>query len=268
MLSLLLFSCSSQDPTPATGFISLHPSITETFYALGVEHLLKGRSDYCERPKAAQTLPKFGTSLTPNFEMLASQNIAHIVGDNAITQHQEALSQLGTVHSLPWLSVDDMKKSIITIGDMTDSADTATTLANSLSDGLKPQQGDESVLLLLSGSVISKGQLWYIKPESIHGTVLEASGYRNAISKGKNIPQMGIEELLNLDPAVIAIIGDSKTPLTDFETKRAELKELTSLQAVQSNKICILSIENAFGTGPSVVSQVQIIQEQLNKCLQ
>ena len=76
-----------------------------------------------------------------------------------------------------------MKKSIITIGDMTDSADTATTLANS-SDGLKPQQGDESVLLLLSGSVISKGQL-YIKPESIHGTVLEASGYRNAISKGK-----------------------------------------------------------------------------------
>ena len=48
-------------------------SITETFYALGVEHLLKGRSDYCERPKAAQTLPKFGTSLTYS-EMLASQN--------------------------------------------------------------------------------------------------------------------------------------------------------------------------------------------------
>ena len=48
---------------------------------------------------------------------------------------------------------------------------------------------------------------------------------------------------------------------TDFETKRAELKELTSLQAVQSNKICILSIENAFGTGPSVVSQVRNYSE-------
>ena len=268
MFTIFLFSCSSQDSTPSTGFISLHPSITETFYALGAEHLLKGRSDYCERPKAAQALPKFGTSLTPNFEMLASQNIAHIVGDNAITQHQEALSQLGTVHSLPWLSVDDMKTSITTIGDMTDTADEATTLANTVSDGLKPQPGKESVLLLLSGSVISKGQLWYIKPESIHGAVLEASGYRNAIPKGKNIPQMGIEELLSLDPAVVAIIGDSNTPLSEFDTKTEELKELTSLQAVQSNKICTLSIENAYGTGPSVVKQVQVIQEQLNQCLQ
>ena len=46
MLIALLFSCTSQEsPQSAEGFISLHPSITETFYTLGAEDLLKGRSD-------------------------------------------------------------------------------------------------------------------------------------------------------------------------------------------------------------------------------
>ena len=268
MLIGLLLSCTSQESSqPAEGFISLHPSITETFYALGAEHLLKGRSDYCERPQSATALPTFGTSITPNFEGLASANVAHIVGDNAISQHTDALTQLGTVHSLPWLSMKDMKESIHQLGLITNTTSAADNIVNELTKTFQPQPEGESVLLLLSGSVISKGQLWYIKPESIHGAMLEASGYQNAVSAGKDIPQMGIEELLALDPSVIALIGDSNAATTMLSQKE-DLSALTSLQAVQNNNICLLSIDNPFGTGPSIVNTVPLLKKQLVTCLQ
>ena len=97
--------------------------------------------------------------------------------------------------------------------------------------------------------------------------MLEASGYQNAVSAGKDIPQMGIEELLTLNPPVIAFIGDSTT-LPDMESQKEDLQALTSLQAVETNKICLLSIDNPFGTGPSVVQTVPVLKEQLSKCLQ
>ena len=269
MLITFLWSCTSQDPSQTPeGFISLHPSITESFYALGAESALKGRSDYCTLPQTATTLPTFGTSITPNFESLASANVAHIVGDRAISQHEEALSQLGSVHSLPWLSIEDMKHSIQQLGVMTHTTTKAKQLVNELTTVFQPQVNGESVLLLLSGSVISKGQLWYIKPESIHSSILEASGYQNAVSAEKSIPQMGVEELLALNPPVIAILSDSSTAATDLETQMEELKALSSLQAVNNNKICTVSVANAFGTGPSIVQTVPLFKEQLSKCLQ
>ena len=157
MIIALILSCTSQESSQSTdGFISLHPSITETFYALGADHLLKGRSDYCERPQSATTLPTFGTSITPNFERIAGANIAHIVGDNALSQHKDALDQLGTVHTLPWLSMEDMSQSIHQLGVMTDTVSVAKSLVDELTQTFQHQPDGESVLLLLSGSVISK----------------------------------------------------------------------------------------------------------------
>lgn len=268
MLISFLLSCSSQDSSKSTeGFISLHPSITETFYLLGAEQQLKGRSDYCKSPESATTLPSFGTSITPNFESLAAANVANIVGDRAIAQHEQALAQLGTVHTLPWLSVEDMKQSISKLGVMTNTMSEADKLINELTDTFQSQPDGESVLLLLSGSVISKGQLWYIKPESIHGSMLEASGYQNAVTTSKDIPQMGIEELLNLNPPVIALLGDSEAS-SQMALQKKDLMALTSLQAVEKDHICLLSINNPFGTGPSIVKTVPHLKEQLSTCLQ
>ena len=267
MFIALLLSCVAQESLqPAEGFISLHPSITETFYTLGAEKQLRGRSDYCKSPEAATTLPTFGTSITPNFERLAAANVANIVGDRAIAQHEEALAQIGTLHSLPWLSIEDMKQSISTLGLMTNTKSNADKLINELAETFQSQPDGESVLLLLSGSVISKGQLWYIKPESIHGSMLEASGYQNAISTSKDIPQMSIEELLNLNPPVIALLGNSEAA-SQMATQKEDLMALTSLQAVENNRICLLSINNPFGTGPSIVQTVPHLKEQLSTCL-
>jgi len=268
MLSLFLLACVEQEIDKVDGFISLHPSITETFFALGVEEQLKGRSEYCLYPESAQTLPTFGTAITPNFEQLASANVTHIVGDQSLEQHKQALTQLATTSPLPWLSVSEMANSIEILGELTNSQSKAKQIVEALQTTFQKQSHQDEVLLLLSGSNVSKGQLWYIKPESIHGSMLEASGFSNAIPLGKNIPQMGIEELLTLDPPTIAIVGDTNIPISELELLRTDIQALSSLQAVVSEHVCLLHLPNAFGTGPSILTTIPLMKEQLTTCLQ
>jgi len=266
LLSIFIYGCVQQDARPQ-GFISLHPSVTETFYALGAETQLIGRSDYCEYPSIAKNLSTYGTALTPNFEKISAANAEGVVGDHSLSQHSEALKQMGSVQALPWLSIEDMKTSIGTLGSLTNTSEKALQIQSDLATTFDNTYGGEPVLLLLSGSDVQKGQLWFIKPESIHGSILEASGYSNAVAKGAQIPQMSIEELLIVNPPIIAIIADTSSSQTDLNTKINQLKELTSLQAVQQKHICLLKIDNAFGTGPSIIDMVPKFKSQLTTCL-
>jgi len=60
----------SEEPTQA--IVSLSPNVTETLYALGVGNLLVGRSDYCNYPEEALSLPSVGTLYNPSLEKLLS----------------------------------------------------------------------------------------------------------------------------------------------------------------------------------------------------
>ena len=52
--------------------VSLSPNVTETIFALDAGDLLVGRSDYCNYPETATTLPSVGTLYNPSLEMLLS----------------------------------------------------------------------------------------------------------------------------------------------------------------------------------------------------
>ena len=112
-------------------FHSLHPSITETFYALSAGTFIEGRSDYCNALKRTSTT-KLQDFIDSNFEMLMIETSPILLGTMPLHNAKISLSQLGTVHSLPWLSVDDVRKPIITIGDMTDSADAISSCLQTL----------------------------------------------------------------------------------------------------------------------------------------
>src|SRR5262245_32489071 len=52
--------------------VSLAPSLTETLYALGVQDLLVGDTDYCDYPPAARMKPKVGGATNPSLEAIAA----------------------------------------------------------------------------------------------------------------------------------------------------------------------------------------------------
>ena len=269
---LISIACTQQNSSSENApfsFVSLHPSVTETLFALKAEKALKGRSDYCSVPSEYEHLPTLGTAITPNIEQIAQLKVSTIFGDASLAQHKDALSKVATVEALPWLSIDDMKTSVQRLGDITETSAQATMIIDDISatfesnDKLHP----DPVLLLLGGSEIQKGQLWYIKPESIHGSILEASGFSNAVPIGSNIPQMSIEHLLEINPPIIALFGDTKDNLEDLQNKKSQLMKFTSLEAVKDEHVCILQVSNAFGTGPSILNTTSTIQNQMTECL-
>ena len=52
--------------------VSLAPSLTETLYALGLQDLLVGDTDYCDFPAEAQKKTKVGGAINPSIETIAS----------------------------------------------------------------------------------------------------------------------------------------------------------------------------------------------------
>ena len=173
--------------------------LQKPFYTLGAQDLLKGRSDYCKRPEIA-TLPTFGTSITPNFEGLAGANVANIVGDNAISQHDDALLNPTWDCTCSSLAIHSRHEDIDSnLGVMTNTTADAERLVKELTTTFQTQPTGDPVLLLLSGSMISKGNCGTSNQNRSMGPCLKPVDTR-MLSLQKSIPQMGIEELLSLDP--------------------------------------------------------------------
>src|SRR5688572_365570 len=76
MRRLLLVVCLLGLQWPAEAqrtsrIVSTSPSITEVLFALGLGDRVVGVSTYCRYPAAALPLPKVGTFLRPNTEVIA-----------------------------------------------------------------------------------------------------------------------------------------------------------------------------------------------------
>src|SRR5579862_8394334 len=79
----------AQAPHPSR-IVSTSPSITETLFALGLGDRVVGVSTYCRFPPEVVKLPKVGTFLKPNAEVIAGLRpdlvLVHAVPDGVDRQ--------------------------------------------------------------------------------------------------------------------------------------------------------------------------------------
>lgn len=66
--------------------ISLSPGLTETIFALGISENLVGRSNYCDYPVEANSLPIVGTSQILDFQQIISLEPDYILTQNSLSQ--------------------------------------------------------------------------------------------------------------------------------------------------------------------------------------
>jgi len=52
--------------------VSLSPNLTETLFALGLQDALVGRTDYCDYPQGAASIPSMGDLFTPSIEKIVA----------------------------------------------------------------------------------------------------------------------------------------------------------------------------------------------------
>ena len=264
-LSCTLQPANEQAKPLQKKIVSLHPAITESIYALEKQNLLAGRSDYCKVPKATESLTPLGTSLTPNFEAIARIQPTLVLTDRAAGTPIKQLEKIVTTRQLPWLTREDVRDSILELGSVVGAEDKAKKLSSRIYQALESKTSSTSprMLVLMASSDVKKGQIWFIRHDSLHGAAIEAAGFNNAAPKNlKGPPQMSLEQLLRQDPQIILFLPAKAVSREEEQALVKSLDILPDLQAVRGNSIGVLNGNNLMGAGPNITALVSLIRAE------
>jgi iron complex transport system substrate-binding protein len=207
-------ACDRPAPTPradgAPRIVTLAPSATEVVAALGATSLLVGVDAYSTYPPEVATLPKVGSFLQPNLEVIVQLHPTLVVVDDIHGATGRALGDAGlktvecSFHALP-----DVKRALQTIGARIDRVkeadaavagiDTALDAAAAARPTLHPR-----VLAIIDREAGGLGNLVAVGPGSWVDELLAVVGGDNVLAaSGIRYPKISLEEVLRAQPEVI-----------------------------------------------------------------
>jgi ABC-type Fe3+-hydroxamate transport system substrate-binding protein len=260
VVAWLALACTPAPVSSPTGdprWVSLAPQVTETIGALGASGLLVGRSDWCTSPPEVRALPTLGSALTPNLEAIAALEPTLVLVEATQGTRQAELAAVAPTEALPWLTVADLLASTARLGELSGQREQAARWVETFRAQLRPEPPPTGprVLLALAGEGLDRGEVWFLKRNSLHGAALHAAGARNAVDSDiEGAPVLSVEALLKLDPAVIIVL--SPTPISEASRQRVltEWSALAPLTAVSQRRVAVLGGAELLSTGPAIAT--------------
>jgi ABC-type Fe3+-hydroxamate transport system substrate-binding protein len=237
---LLLCACHTparrHDPAPAQRVVSLLPSFTEILFAIGAGNQVVGRTQWCDYPPAALTVPSVGEGLPPNVEAVAARHPDLVVlynsGVNVTAAHQ--LDRIGIRTVLVDLNrLEDLGPAARILGRLTGHQREADSLASVMDTLLHPPPPPSTTLAFV---------VWDDPPIIIgRGSYLDQlatqAGARNVFSDvTAPSAQVALETIVARDPHWIAVLSDSgKSPAF------ARRREWRVVPAVRDGRFLLLT---------------------------
>lgn len=206
---------STPAPAPApTGkplrVISLTPSATEVMAALGATQMLVGVDEYSEYPPEVKQLPKVGSFLTPNLEVIIKLDPSLVIVDDIHTASAGALQQAGVatvecdMHSLP-----DVRSALVTvgtrIGKVREAEAIGAQIEQAMTDAVARRPAKRPrVLAIIDREAGGLGNLVAAGTGSYVDELLALVGGENVLAgAGVRYPKLSMEEVLRAQPEVI-----------------------------------------------------------------
>jgi ABC-type Fe3+-hydroxamate transport system substrate-binding protein len=190
--------------------VSLTPSATEVVAALGSAALLVGVDDYSTFPPEVASLPKVGSFLAPNLEIIVGLKPSLVIVDDVHSQAAGALNDAGiatvacAIHGLP-----DVKAALRAVGarlGRTAEADRVVEAIDSALDhaaAMRPARRPR-VLAVIDREAGGLGNLVTAGRGSWIDELLAVVGGDNVLSAaGVRYPKVSAEEVLRTRPDVI-----------------------------------------------------------------
>lgn len=122
-------------PEQIDRIVSLAPNLTEIVYAVGAGEQLVGNTDYCDYPYQAKSIAKVGDTMHPSVERIIALK-PQIVLVSTASQLEAFTRQLDqqniTVYVTNPQSLEDVFRSIQTLGDLFGHHDSTTTMVADL----------------------------------------------------------------------------------------------------------------------------------------
>jgi iron complex transport system substrate-binding protein len=195
---------------PAPRLVSLTPSATEVVAALGATGLLVGVDDYSAFPAEVARLPKVGSFLAPNLEIIVGLRPTLVIVDDVHGQAAGALGDAGiatvacAIHALP-----DVKAALRAVGARIGRAAEADRVVETIDAALDRAAAERParrprVLAVIDREAGGLGNLVTAGPGSWIDELLAVVGGDNVLrAAGVRYPKISVEEVLRTRPEVI-----------------------------------------------------------------
>jgi iron complex transport system substrate-binding protein len=255
---VLAFGCrektttSETTTTTAPRIVTLSPSATEVVAALGAAPWLVGVDDYSKFPPEVTSLPKVGSFLTPNLEVIVRLKPTLVVVDDVHKPAAGALRDAGlAVIECPIHALPDVKKALVNVGGKIGKADEAKRIADEIEGALdsaaaKRPAKRPRVLLILDREAGGLGNLVGAGPGSWLDELLAVAGGENVLAaSGVRYPKLSMEEVLRTKPEVI---------LDASYAAKTSTKEWTTVDvpAIKDGRLVVIGEEYMVAPSPRV----------------
>ena len=254
-------------PVPVRRIVSLAPSMTESIYALGMDNLLVGDTDYCDYPPAAKTKHKVGGAINPSLE-----EIAALKPDVVLLT--KGLNRLETVQSLEHLgiaayasdphTIDEIRSSVRRLAEVLGNPAAGDTLdnkllqqENSLRRSLENVPLTRALFVVWTEPLISIGKHTFIADALLH------AGAISIVEATQDWPQMSLEEMVRLQPDVLVFASSHSETVTRDMEALARRPGWSQLSAVKQRKFAVIS-DAVNRPAPRLLFAVEDLARQLH----
>lgn len=257
--------------------VSTSPSITESLYALGLGDRVVGVSTYCRFPPEAVRLPKVGTFLKPDTELIAQLRPDLVIVQAGPHDAARQMSVLG----IRSISVDrgtlhGVYTSILAIGNEAGVPDRAAALVARIRERLTRVHAAVSprparkVLIVVGRQAGTLADLVAAGEGSYLHDLIGIAGGVNVLAghSGSDYPRVSLETVIRLAPDVIIDAGDmgdtpeehrGRKPVTETLWKRQTL-----VAAAQRGDVHAVTSDAFVVPGPRVIEVAETLAEWLH----
>src|SRR6185295_12553690 len=257
--------------------VSTSPSITETLFALGLGDRVVGVSTFCRFPPDVQKLPKVGTFLKPDAELIAG------LRPDLVVIHEKANGidrRLASLH-IPFVVVDrgsteSVFSSIRQIGAAAGVPDRATALVTEIErklDALRARNRLTTrprVLFIIGRRTGMLADLIGVGAGTYLDDLIEIGGGSNVlnIAGQPEYPRISMETILRFDPDVIIDTVDmgaqesARVPPAAVERLWSAYPTLT---AVKTKRLYAATIDALVVPGPRIIDAAEWVADLLHR---
>jgi iron complex transport system substrate-binding protein len=254
-------------PIPVRRVVSLAPSLTESIYALGMEDLLVGDTEYCDYPPDAMKKHKVGGAINPSLEEIAAlkPDVVLVIKSLNRPETVQQLERLGiAAYAADPHTIDEIRSSVRRLAEVLGNAAAGETLDASLLQ-------QEAALQKKLQNVAPKRVLFIVWTDPLisvgkHTFIADAMRHAGAVSvveSSQDWPQMSLEEMVRLQPEFLVFAsGHSEAVSRDVDTL-AERPGWSDLDAVKHRRFAVIS-DAVNRPAPRLFSAVEDLARQLH----
>ena len=254
-------------PQPVRRIVSLAPSLTETVYALGLQDLLVGDTDYCDYPADAMKKHKVGGAINPSMEEVVALHPDVVLVTKGLNRLDTvyALEQLGiAAYATDPHTVEEIVRSSQKLAQVLGAPEAGEKLAADLNGRLEALHGrlqdarQKKVLFVVwSEPLISIGQKTFI------ADALRYAGAESIVDSKQDWPHVNLEEVVRLQPEFLVFAAKHGDEAAKQVEMLAQRPGWNLLKAVKERRYAVIS-DAVNRPAPRIVSAIEDLARQLH----